>query len=266
LPHRLRSSRRTLAALALAVAAGAALASSGACTSDTTTLPYTPITGIIIRAQNLVSGVGCGTGDGQVYRYVATLTYALSSAQSDACAGYALTNVFDCFADGAFENLPNGCGTATYQIDIYAYTAAGYASTNLPGNIGCTAGAVNGQCGLIPAQLSASQKAAATWTSQCVGTQMSGSPVEASCTVLAMTSAGNDASAGDASGDGGDGANGSSDATGDGPTPDGEAADASPADAADAADASTQGATDADSGSPVDSSAESSVDGGDGGG
>ena len=97
----------------------------GACTSSTTTLPYTPITGIIIQSQSLVAGYGCGladAGSGQVYRYAAVLTYAQPEGGADAATSQllTLTNVFDCFADGVFENLPTNEGS-TFALSIYAY-------------------------------------------------------------------------------------------------------------------------------------------------
>jgi hypothetical protein len=231
---RLRSNRRALArsgsAVVVAVAGLVALAASGACTSSTTTLPYTPITGIIIRSQSLVAGYGCGTADGgpgQVYRYAAVLTYAPADGGADASASLTLTNVFDCFADGVFENLPT-TGGSTFELTIYAYTAAAYADARLPVSLGCSPGQPPDAafCAQGSSAMTAAEVAAATWTTRCTGTQQAGAPVLASCDPLepvaapgsptpdasmdapadAATEASAPASSNDASGDGPEGA------------------------------------------------------------
>ncbi|HEX3769359.1 MAG TPA: hypothetical protein VHV30_00775, partial [Polyangiaceae bacterium] len=224
--------KRVLASLAVTAAVGTALATSGACTDDTTTLPYTPITGIIIRSQALAAGIGCGTStDGKpvIYRYVATLTYLPpdDAALPASCQSYSLANVFDCFADGAFENLPDQCGS-TYNIDIYAYTFDGYAQAKLPASITCPPGV--DACAPAPTSLSAAQRAAATWMTTCTGTQMSGSPVEATCQALALVGGvgGADAASGDAGASSSDADASESDAADGAPAP----GDGSPADSA----------------------------------
>ena len=142
LPSNRRAIARSGSAVVVAVAGLVALTAGGACTSSTTTLPYTPITGIIIRSQSLVAGYGCGTADGgpgQVYRYAAVLTQAPADGGADASGSSGplpLTNVFDCFTDGVFENLPT-TGGSTFDLTIYAYTAAAYADARLPVSLGC---------------------------------------------------------------------------------------------------------------------------------
>jgi hypothetical protein len=180
----LRIHRRFVAASSVAVAAAAALMASGACTTDTATLPYTPITGIIIRSQGLVAGIGCGLGPDQVYRYAAVLNAETTDGgvvPNPTGTAFPLTTIFDCFADGAFENLPTNYGS-TYELQIYAYTQDAYVNTaKLPANLGCAAADA---CAAFGGALTTPQTVAATWTTTCSGTQIAGSPVDATCGVL----------------------------------------------------------------------------------
>jgi len=206
------------------------VAMSGACTSTTTTLPYTPITGIIILSRSLVDGYGCGTADagpGVIYRYAAVLTYAPPDGGTDASAtqAFTLTNVFDCFADGVFENLPTVEGS-TFDLKIYAYTKASYDAAALPPTLGCMPGQ-SGDASCTPASqaLTPSQQAAADWTTTCYATQQSGAPVLATCGPLEAV-----------------GVTGAVDASS------GTSADASGGDAQSAAEASTDAASGDDAG------------------
>jgi hypothetical protein len=210
----------------------------GACTSTTTTLPYTPITGIVILSGSLVAGYGCGTADAgpdQIYRYAAVLTYAPPDGGTDAAASQAftLTNIFDCFADGVFENLPTVEGS-TFDLKIYAYKKATYDAAALPPTLGCTPGqSSDASCTPSSQALTSSQEAAADWTTTCYATQQSGAPVLATCGPLEAV-----------------GAEGAVDASS------GTSADA--ADAADAigdAQAESEASTDAASGVDADSAA-----------
>ena len=52
--------------------------------------------------------------------------------------GVPLTNIFDCFADGVFENLPSSdAGSQTFNVTIFAYNKELYDDAGLPANLGC---------------------------------------------------------------------------------------------------------------------------------
>ncbi|HEY5145248.1 MAG TPA: hypothetical protein VII82_00710 [Polyangiaceae bacterium] len=175
-------SRTTTRVFAAAVAIAPLAAMSGACTSTTTTLPYTPITGIVILSRSLVAGYGCGTADAgpdEIYRYAAVLTSAPPDGGTDASASQLpLTNIFDCFADGVFENLQG----STFDLKIYAYKKASYDAAALPLSLGCTPGqSSDASCTPAAQALTPSQEAAADWTTTCYATQQSGAPVLATC-------------------------------------------------------------------------------------
>jgi hypothetical protein len=173
--------------------AGAGAAAMASCTSSTTTTTYTPITGILIDSQALAAGFGCGLGDNQVYRYAAAVSFDNSAdGGQDGTVGEAgalveqndvpLTNIFECFVDGVFENLPTSdAGSLTFIVSIYAYNLDRYQTAGLPASLGCPPTEDGGLCtsGTVP--LTAAQKNLAPWTTTCIATQQSGTPVIAVC-------------------------------------------------------------------------------------
>jgi hypothetical protein len=144
----------------------------GACSGTTAVGGLTPVTGIIIRADSLVSGHGCGRGPGQVYKYVAVVVNADGTPVAGA--------VYDCFADGAFVNLgPSDAGSLDFTVDIFAYSYDAYCKQD-----GCGDAGVPGQPGAIenaagsPAAL---QSLSPTWTTTCRATQQLNIEVLAVC-------------------------------------------------------------------------------------
>ena len=107
LPSALRPPRALRAA---ALAALAALCA--ACESGTTT-DELAITGVVVRAEPLTRGTGCGTRAGQVFKYAAVTTRAGTERVVDA-------GLYDCFADAAFINLPPD-DTGSYRFDIHVF-------------------------------------------------------------------------------------------------------------------------------------------------
>jgi len=105
------------------------------CPGATTTPTLTPVTGILVRADALVSGIGCGTRDDQIYRYAAVIT------QHDAATNTEITQqeiggVFDCFADAAFRQLlPGTDGKLSFNVQIYAFNFASYTTQNTNGQL-----------------------------------------------------------------------------------------------------------------------------------
>jgi hypothetical protein len=128
-----RSSSRWLRALAAGAVAGGgvtaawiALVGLVHCDDTATTTTYTPITGVEIQSSALNYGHGCSddpSDTNAVYRYAAILSYVPPSAVP---AGDFSTYsaVFECFADGYFENLPvlDG-GNQFFQVQIAAWNA-----------------------------------------------------------------------------------------------------------------------------------------------
>jgi hypothetical protein len=162
------------------VAGGAALVLAG-CPSTATTAAYTPITGIIIRASSLVSGHGCGTGAGQVYKYAALLSYA---DEAGAPGAPVYSGVFDCFTDGIFSNLPSSdAGGLDFALTIYAWSHDAF-----PDALQCPADPNNPCPGDDPGTV-LSNAGTPTWTTTCTATQQSGISVVAVCEPLASSSA-----------------------------------------------------------------------------
>jgi hypothetical protein len=160
-----------------------------ACEATSTSAPYTPITGVVIRAASLVAGYGCGEGLGQVYRYVAVVRYAPSAdAEADAQASSATwTNISDCFSDGVFENLPVlSNGDQTFTVSIFAYDKKSYDEASLPSSLACTPGmpAADASCVDGIQSVSARAQQLASWTTVCTATQLQGSPALAVCPPL----------------------------------------------------------------------------------
>jgi hypothetical protein len=190
-----------LRALALFAAAGACAAVVGVgCSTDTTTTPYTPITGILLQSQPLVAGFGCGTGPTQVYRYAAVVNFASVPNDAEAGAlvagpvveqsGVPMTNIFDCFNDGVFENLPSSdAGGSTYLITIFAYNQESYVKAGLPPDLTCPPLPDAGLCTPGSTALSTAQEAEASWTTVCHATQQGGAPVFAVCPPLESVTA-----------------------------------------------------------------------------
>ena len=106
-----------LALFACSAAGGAACGSGGG--SDV--LP--PITGVIVRAESLTTGRGCGRGAEQVFKYAAVL---LGQGAAGTYDRFIAGNVYDCFADGLFVDLPASGGAFDYRVHIYAYNEAAY--------------------------------------------------------------------------------------------------------------------------------------------
>ncbi len=158
------------AALAFAMLAG--------CTSSNTLVATSPYTGINIDSQSLVSGLGCGTAPGQVYRYVASVDV---SVEAGATGANVAVGVFDCYANGIFENLPaSEAGSYDFVLTIYAWDKA-----SLPASLDCD----GGPCAPPSPPTVASLGPTARWTTTCAATQELGAAVFAVCSPLHARSA-----------------------------------------------------------------------------
>lgn len=117
-------------ALAL-VLLSAFAAANFACGTSAPTDTLVPITGIVVRAESLTVGRGCGTGPTQIYKYVALVlglnvadvAVEVSKQRRDELIA---VNVYDCFTDGLFVDLPPSGGSSDYDVQIYAYNRTAY--------------------------------------------------------------------------------------------------------------------------------------------
>jgi hypothetical protein len=168
---------------ASATLTGAVACALTGCPSSATTTGYTPITGIVIRSSALVAGYGCGRGPGQVYRYAAIVYFATEGGAQ----GTLVANVFDCFTDGVFENLPvSDGGGQDFIVSIRAYNFASF-----PPELQCQP--TGGPCAAQDPTTLLADAARATWATTCAATQQQGIPVLAVCQPLAPQDAGADA-------------------------------------------------------------------------
>lgn len=123
---------RPLAFVGLALFLLAALVLGAFACDNTTTTGLAPTTGILIRAEQLTAGRGCGTGATQIYKYAVVVFQYDGSGDPNNRTNYnrAYTaNVFDCYVDGEFIDL-QGVGTnGTFRLEVYAYDADAFNAT-----------------------------------------------------------------------------------------------------------------------------------------
>jgi hypothetical protein len=107
---------------------------SSACVTDTTATGVTPIPGIVVRSDALTAGHGCGTADGQVYKYLAVLTpdapdgtfTGIKQITSKGVTGQQ-SGLYDCYADATFGNLLTN--QVDFHLAIFAFDAKAYAAS-----------------------------------------------------------------------------------------------------------------------------------------
>jgi hypothetical protein len=130
---RLSRGRWLRAAAAFATTAGGLTAAWTAlvhCNQASTTLTYTPITGVEISSQSLVLGHGCNDDPNDpnaVYRYSAVISYVYEGGVPLGFPDQQYASVFECFANGYFENLPvSDGGNQSFAITVAAWNFAGF--------------------------------------------------------------------------------------------------------------------------------------------
>lgn len=141
------------------------------CAGTTTTTAYTPVTGITIRADSLVTDYGCGKSAGQVYNYAAIV---YDDAQAVRGAG-----LFPCYADGLFANL-TGSTTSNFTLKVYAFDKSTYDGRRTTIDAAINAKDTSGN--LSPGKSTLDQLR--TYGTDCVATQQSGIQVLAVCKPL----------------------------------------------------------------------------------
>ncbi len=161
-----------------------------ACGTTAAATGITPVTGILIRSDALVSGFGCGTRAGQVFKYVAAV------ASDDTPGAFVYANAFDCFADGVFSNIPlPDTGNPSFTVRILAVNKDAYAAQTAALNAIVTAAQ-----GVITNPINIGGLAP-TWTTTCHATQQANIAVLAVCDALRINAPAD--AGGDAGGDAG---------------------------------------------------------------
>ena len=177
-------------AAVLALGVLGAIAGSAACTTDTAIVGVTPVTGVLVRSNALVTGIGCGTGDAQIFEYVAVVTARDQGDGGDAADGQARRNgqsawggAYPCFADAVFVNLPfSTTGPTTFQVEIFGYNKAAFdAFSDLEDTARGIAPDVDAST--VDERVTALDKAS-TWTTTCTATQQPNVEVLADCQPL----------------------------------------------------------------------------------
>jgi hypothetical protein len=183
--------RSLVIALSLALV-GAVVVGSYACgTGDTTGI--TPITGIVIRADDLVAGHGCGTGPDEVYMYsVVVSTFGEGGATPAFIAG----GTYPCYADATFVNLcASTSGALSFDVQVYAFSEAQYAVAGAtPGLLSTSPSYCSLDGGhaipedLDPCTAKNALQTTASFTAGCTATQQSSIEVVAVCSALVPAS------------------------------------------------------------------------------
>lgn len=177
------------------------------CPSSTTSLPYTPYTGINFVSQTIVSGHGCGMGDDQVFNYVVVIgdptdagLPSLAPLADGAPGAYA--SLVDCFTNAVFSSVASAPdGGPTVEAWIYAYDFADFQQATQNGSPPAFASCTEPTCPLSLSDVQTiirTYSTYSTYTTTCTATPESGDNVLASCLPLQSTQ-GADAAATDGS-------------------------------------------------------------------
>ena len=187
-----RGARPPARAIAFAAAISATLAAIGAlgalvsaCGTTATTTLIAPITGIIVRADSLVAGRGCGEADSQIYGYAVTVDveHILSGAPDGGTIGLPLAGgSFPCYADGTFANLPAQVDYAVHVVAFNrkAWDAAGGKKVLDVASVPTDAG---------PPPINLLNALHPTWTTECTASQQLNVQVLADCQPLSSPTA-----------------------------------------------------------------------------
>jgi hypothetical protein len=186
----LRSRRLLALTLAGSLVAGGVMGVAG-CPSTTTPATYVPQTGITISSLDLLGGLQCGMGPDQVYKYTAVVWRAVDAGPTGSPI---FSNVWDCFTNGIFQNLPaDPRGSTSFYIRVFGYSYEGTLTAEaIDGGPGAGYGVAlwcpgglgpNGSpCPLQQdAALAETLGSAAQWTTSCLASETEGAPVTAIC-------------------------------------------------------------------------------------
>jgi hypothetical protein len=172
---------RTLSAVLLFFASGC---------GSSTTLPYTPYSGVEVPA-SVIASVGCGAAPGQVFAYAVVLGDPSDASSPNFAplpdgAPPVYASVFSCFANGAFAGISTSpAGGAGVELWIYAYDQADFeaAQASVP-EFGCGSPTCPLSVGAgVPSWL----RAPSTYVTTCTATLESDDHVLAVCKPLEPT-------------------------------------------------------------------------------
>jgi hypothetical protein len=178
-----------LVTVAVSVIVGGTVA---ACGTTSTADVIQPITGVTVRAEAVTPTPGCGTGSTQLFKYAVVV-----SARGEFAAG----NVYDCFTDGTFVNLPD-IGSESYAIEVFGYSRAGYVAAGgdaigaLMGRLNTNRGNLDADAGspaerdAIEADLKILRNTNPTYSTTCSAEQLGLVQTLAVCEPLELGSAG----------------------------------------------------------------------------
>jgi hypothetical protein len=154
-----------------------AIACSG--TSSTT---VTPTTGILVRAETLTTGRGCGRSASNLFKY-AVVVFGYESGDELAATSYThpiAAKVFDCFTDGTFIQLAAADGgNSRYRLEVYAYNEPAYTAARDAIEGAAVAALDSGT------STTALKSTWPTWTTECTATQQRDVQALALCAPLA---------------------------------------------------------------------------------
>lgn len=160
------------------------LLGAAACT-DTVSGGILPTTGILIRAETLTTGKGCGVGPTQVFKYV-IVVYRYTDGDPknrNSYRTFQASNLFDCYVDGEFVSLPSNVGNNIFRLEVFAFNQASYlaSQTAIDSAIRSTndSDPTNDQASSDPFKSSVP-----TWTTECTATQSNEVETLAQCDVL----------------------------------------------------------------------------------
>jgi hypothetical protein len=200
------------------------------CNQSSTTETYTPITGIQISAEALTAGHGCSDNPDDpnaVYRYSAVVSYLYEGGVAPVPGSQynqQYANVFECFADGYFENLPvlDG-GNQAFTLTVAAWNYSGWNAMGSPARLSPCISEPDGSslANLCPAEqpldVLDGGGVPPQWTTTCTAYMQPSIPAVAACGPL-VPFAGGAIPAPDAGGDDASTSDGSTGAA-DGPAP-----------------------------------------------
>lgn len=152
----------------------AAILGAIAC-SGTSSTSVQPTTGILVRAETLTTGRGCGRSPSNLFKY-AIVVFGYDSGDPLATTSYTrpvAANVFDCFTDGTFIELAPVEGNSRYRLEVYAYNEPAFTAAR----------AAIESAGTNRAKLR--DETAPTWTTECTATQQRDVQALALCAPLA---------------------------------------------------------------------------------
>lgn len=161
-----------LSIVAAALVGGAAVLL--ACGSSDTTAALVPITGITVRAETLTADLGCGRGGSQIFKY-AVVVFGKNPNGLGTFDTYIASNVYDCFSDGQFVNLPPSGGVTDYMLQVFAYSAQSYQAAG--GDAAVRAAVLN------PSTLPATNP---TYSTTCTATEVGDVQALAACKPLSL--------------------------------------------------------------------------------